>query len=181
MKKLLTAIPILLLAVSICHAQTPGSTATSTLSVTVGNEAAISINSGSSTTSFSEGSGSFADYTATTGFTYWIRTSQSSGTGSITLKITTDFSPSGGPSVATPPTSGDALTYTCTVQSPGNPCSNTETASTTSGTPVATFGANATSAKSGNSSNSVSWTLTNDPTYQQGSYSATATFTISAS
>lgn len=180
MKKLLAVFPMMLLAAAICHAQNPTTTAASTLSVSVGPEAAIAINSGATTT-FTEGSGSFADYTATTGFTYWIRTSQSSGTGAITLKISSDFSPAGGPSVTTPPTAGDALTYTCTVASPGSGCSSAQTASTASSTTVANFGANATSAKGGNASNSVTWDLTNDPAYAQGSYNATATFTISAS
>jgi hypothetical protein len=93
--------------------------------------------------------------------------------------VTTDFSPSGGPSVANPPTAGDALTYSCTVSTPGTPCSGTQTASTTSSTPVASFGANARSDRAGNSG-SVAWTLTNDPLYETGSYSAVVTFTVSA-
>jgi hypothetical protein len=44
---------------------------------------------------------------------------------------------------------------------------------------VATFGAGASSAVAGNSG-SVAWTLTNDPLYHTGAYSATVTFTISA-
>lgn len=145
----------------------------------MGSEAAIAVNTGATTT-FTEGSGSFADFTATTGFTYWIRTSSGGSGGSITVKITSDFSPSGGPSVASP-ASGDAMTYTCTVQSPGTACSGAQTASTASGTAVATFGQSANSTKAGNASNSVTWDLPNDPTYVANSYSATATFTISAS
>ena len=93
--------------------------------------------------------------------------------------MTTDFSPAGGPSVASPPTAGDTLTYTCTVSAPGSACSGSQTASTTVATPVATFGADAHSAAAGNSA-SVDWTLTNDPVYKAGTYSATVTFTISA-
>jgi hypothetical protein len=44
---------------------------------------------------------------------------------------------------------------------------------------VATFGAGASSAIAGNTG-SVAWSLVNDPKYAQGSYSVTATFTISA-
>jgi hypothetical protein len=44
---------------------------------------------------------------------------------------------------------------------------------------VGTFGANVSSAKTGNSG-SVSWALTNDPAYKAGSYTAVVTFTIHA-
>jgi hypothetical protein len=52
------------------------------------------------------------------------------------------------------------------------------TASTSAATNVATFGTDAHSSISGNSA-SVAWSLTNDPTYQTGPYTATVTFTIS--
>jgi hypothetical protein len=144
--------------------------------VTIGAEAAIEINT--TTTTLTAGS-SFADYTGTTNYTYKIRTTATSGSGSITLKVTTDFAPAGGPSVATPPTAGDALDYTCTVTSPGTACSGTQTSSTTSSTPVTTFGAGAKSAVGGNTG-TVAWTLTDDPQYATGAYAATVTFTISA-
>jgi len=166
----------LLMAVS-AFAQFAGS-GTTTLSVTPTAEAAIQINT--SSTSLTSAGTTFNNYTGQTNLTYKIRTTQSSGTGSITLKVTADFSPSGGPSVATPPTAGDALTYTCSVTSPGTACSGSQTASTSSATSVATFGAGASSTAAGNTG-SVSWTLTNDPVYKTGSYSATVTFTISAS
>ncbi len=121
----------------------------------------------------------FNNYTATTNFIYMIRTTQSTGSGKITVQVTTDFSPTGGPSVATPPSVGDALTYTCTASAPATPCSGTVTAKTTKATSVATFGADAHSSTTGNSG-SVVWTLTNDPVYQTGSYTAIVTFTISA-
>jgi hypothetical protein len=44
---------------------------------------------------------------------------------------------------------------------------------------VATFGAGSSSANAGNSA-STTWSLTNDPLYKTGSYSATVTYTISA-
>jgi hypothetical protein len=50
---------------------------------------------------------------------------------------------------------------------------------TTSETNMATFGANAHSTKTGDNG-TVSWTLTNDPLYETGSYTATVTFTINA-
>jgi hypothetical protein len=44
---------------------------------------------------------------------------------------------------------------------------------------VATFGAAANSTSAGNSA-STAWSLTDDPVYATGTYTATATYTISA-
>lgn len=169
---------ILLAALSGVPAQAQfAGTGSTAVSVTIGPEAAIQVDT--TTTSLSTTGTVFNDFTGATNFTYKIRTGASSGTGTITLQVTADFSPAGGPSVASPPTAGDTLAYTCTVSSPGTGCSGSQTSSTTASTPVVTFGANARSAKAGNSG-SVSWTLTNDPRYQTGSYSATVTLTVSA-
>jgi hypothetical protein len=157
-------------------AQTFQLTGTTTINVVVAAEASLYINDSSTTLS---GGPLFTDYTGTTRFTYKIRTTQGSGSGSITSLVTSDFAPGGGPSVASPPTTGDALTYTCSVSSPANPCSGTQTASTTVAQPVASFTADGRSARDGNSGQ-ISWTLTNDPQYKTGSYSATVTFTVSA-
>ncbi len=151
-------------------------TGTTTVSVSIGAEASLQVNT--STTTLTS-SGIFADYTGTTSLTYKIRTTQSTGSGTITLKVTTDFSPANGPSVASPPTGGDTLAYTCTVSAPGTACSGSQTSSTASSTSVATFGAGASSALAGNSA-SVAWTLKNDPAYKTGAYTATVTFTVSA-
>src|SRR5271166_1161973 len=94
---------------------------TTTLAVTVGPEAALSI--ATATTSLATTSTSFGSpFSGTTALNYLIRTSKTSGTGTITLQITADFSGAGGPSVGSPPTAGDALTYTCSVSAPGTPC-----------------------------------------------------------
>lgn len=178
MKKFLLLVPIALLGASMSYAQVT-SVPTTTLNLTVGAEAAIVVGS---TTGFST-STTFAPYTTSTPFTYYIRTGKTGGTGSITVKFASDWAGSGGPSIAAPPTAGDALTYVCAaVQAPGTACSGTQTVGAI-GTayPVATFGANASSGISGNTANSVAWSLTNDPVYASGSYSVTATFTISAS
>jgi len=148
-------------------------TGTTSLSVTVAPEASIEINT--ATTALTT-AGLFADYTGTTNFTYKIRTTLSGGSGSILLKITADF-PAGGPSVTTPGT--DPLTYGCTVAAPATACSGPVTALTTGTTNVANFGVDAHSAKAGNAG-SVAWDLPDDPAYKTGTYTATATFTISA-
>jgi hypothetical protein len=147
----------------------------------IGAEASIVVG----TTPAFGSSGTFQPFTATTPLTYEIRTT-SSGSGSITLQVTTDFStggPGGGPSVATPPTAGDTLTYTSTVATPGAGGTATAfsamTASTNNATNVATFSASSQSLATGNTA-SVAWSLTNDPAYKAGSYNATVTFTIAA-
>jgi hypothetical protein len=154
-------------------------TGTTTLSVAVGPEAALQVTT--ATTTLATTGTIFNNYTGTTNLTYKIRTTKSTGSGTITLKVTTDFSGSGSPSpsVATPPSAGDTLAYTCTVVAPGTGCSTSTNASTTAATNVATFGAGASSALAGNAASTV-WTLTNDPTYGTGTYTATVTYTISA-
>ncbi len=158
-------------------AQTFATSGTTTMSVAVGAEASLAVNT--STTSLTTGTTTFTAYTGTTSLTYKIRTAQSTGSGTITARVTADFSPANGPSVTTPPTGGDALTYTCTVAAPGTACSGPITASTAASTSVGTFGADAHSVSAGNSA-SVAWSLTNDPVYKTGTYTATVTFTVAA-
>lgn len=178
MKKIFTIAGFaVLLTGSAAFAQTGTTSPTNNVNVTVNAEAALTIAGDANLTSNGT---NFADYTGTTNYTYFIRTGASAGTGTINLKVTSDFSPNGGPSVATPPSAGDALTYTNTISSPGSVVSGTQTASTSASTGVATFGANAHSVKAGNSG-STSWTLTNDPLYQTGTYQAVVTYTVSAS
>jgi hypothetical protein len=177
MKKTLTFAAVMLLAASLAHAQLGTTSPTNTLSVTVAPEGALFITSGATTT-LASGSTNFANYTGSTAMKYFIRTTESTGAGTIVVKVTTDFGPAGGPSVTTPPTAGDALSYTCTVAAPGTACTGSITASTASTTSVATFGAGAHSALAGNNA-SLAWTLTDDPTYKVNTYTATVTFTIS--
>ena len=176
MKKMLGAVLLGLFGVPSLFAQF-GPTGTTSLDLSVASEAAIRVdNAATSLTS----AGTFIDYIGTTNFTYKIRTTKLGGSGSVTLQITTDFAPLGGPSVAAPPDPADTLAYTCTVSAPGTACAGSLTSSTTAATGVVTFGANARSVAAGTGGNSVDWTLTNDPLYETGAYSATATFTISA-
>jgi len=164
------------------NAQLGTATGTTTLNVTVGAEAGLTIASTPNLTSVGT---NFTNFTGSTALTYYIRTTQSTGAGSITVKVTSDFTPAGGPSVATPPTAGDALTYSSSGSVPGNNATSAAmafanvTASTSVQTNVATFGADNRTLFAGNSE-TVAWTLTNDPNYKTGAYSATVTFTISA-
>jgi hypothetical protein len=146
------------------------STGTTALAVTVGAEASLQL----STTAFVNAGGPFGDFTGTTNLTYKIRTRS---TGSITAQVA-DFTPTGGPTIAGSPS---ALAYTCSVPTPatvGTGCSGQAVGATAF--TIANFGPNAHSVKAGDTG-SVGWTLTNDPVYATGTYSATVTFTISAS
>jgi len=173
---LITLAFVMLVLAGTAHAQF-NTTGTTTLSLSVAAEASLRIDT--STTTLGNVGTIFNDYTGTTNYTYKVRTTKIGGNGTITLKVTSDFGPAGGPSVATPPSTGDALTYTCSITSPGTACTGSQTASTTAGTSVSTFGPDAKSAVGGNTG-SVGWNLTNDPQYSTGSYNATVTFTISA-
>ncbi len=130
---------------------------------------------------------SFNTFAGTVTLSYRARTRQGTGQGTITVKATTDFQPSGGPSIANPPNAGDQFTYTCSGATLGVACSGIQTVSTTSATSVVSLGASACtgggapcSTANPNSAN-VTFILTDDPKYKTGSYSATLTWTISAS
>jgi len=129
----------------------------------------------------------FSNFTGSLSIQYRERTTQSTGGGTITVEATADFTPANGPSIHTPPSTGDALTYTCSGATLGTNCSGTQTVSTTASTNVVTFAASECTGGGGSCSSSspntvtVSFTLTDDPKYTTGSYSATLTFTISAS
>jgi len=184
MKKILVLAAGLLLAASMAFAQLGASAPTATVQVNVNPEAALTIQTPALV--LTQTGNNFTDYSGVTAFTYFIRTTKTGGTGSIVLEVSTDFSAGGGntPSVAAPPTPSDHLYYSCTVPTATSgatttPCTGPVNSSTTAATNVATFGADARSAKAGVAS-SVTWGLTNDPLYQTGSYTATITYTISA-
>jgi hypothetical protein len=143
-------------------------TGTSTLGVTVGPEANFA--SAFSASTLTAADTKFGGFGGTTSLTYKIRTSQSSGTGSITVGVTTFGA--NGPAVAD-------LAYTCTAPSSGTPCSASTPASATLATSVVSFGADAHSADAGDIGSAV-WTLADRTNVKTGAYSSTATFTISA-
>jgi hypothetical protein len=125
-----------------------------------------------STTKFQPFSGSIV-------LNYRARTTPVGG-GNITLSVTSDFAPPGGPSVA-----AGALAYTCSGSTLGAACSGAQTASTTLQTPVialpaaaCTGGGRACSSQNPNSVH-LTFSLADDPLYATGTYSARVTFTIS--
>jgi len=130
----------------------------------------------------------FQSYVGSITIQYRARTTAVIGTGSITVQASTDFvCASGGPCIGTPPTPGDALTYTCTGATLGSNCTGNQTVSTSVATSVVaaipaaacTGGGIPCSAVDPNSVN-LNFSLTDDPKYKTGTYSATLTFTISA-
>jgi len=141
----------------------------STVSVAVGPEATFTALN--ATTTMSKGNTTFGNFGGTSSFTYKIRTTASGGTGSITVALTV-FS-TGGPALTD-------LAYTCTSPTSGTPCSGS-TAITGAATPtsVVSFGEDAHSGDSGDSGTAV-WSLIDRPSIVTGTYTATATFTISA-
>ncbi len=139
-----------------------------TVGVTVGPEATFT--AVDATTTLSKGNTTFGAYGGTTNFTYKIRTTESGGTGSITVLVTSFGT--GGPAVAD-------LAYTCTSPTSGTPCASSTAASTSVASSVVAFGADAHSADSGDSGTAV-WTLADRTGIKTGTYSSTATFTVSA-
>lgn len=176
MKKLTLIIMAFALIASMAFAadQKSGST---TVAVTVGAEAWISV---PSSTNLTNASGDFsAPFVGSTLIAYKVRTSKTSGSGAITFKAA-EFNPGGGPSITTLASAGDELNYTSSVSGVGTGiAAATNVTSTSTDYNVVTFGSNARSAKAGEST-TVSWTLPNDPQYQTGSYTSVVTFTISA-
>ena len=151
--------------------------ATQTLTATINPGYALSA---PATASLTHTQTTFQPFQATVAVNYEVRTSPT-GSGKITLQVTNDFSPSGGPSAA-----NGNLTYTCGAANLGTPCSGTQTASTTTQTPLLTLpastctgGGGACSSQDPNSVN-LTFTLTDNPGFPTGTYSATITFTISA-
>jgi len=152
-------------------------TATQTLNAAINPGYALTAPASASLT---HSQNTFQAFQASLAVNYEVRTSPT-GSGKITLQVTNDFAPAGGPSATT-----GVLTYTCGAANLGSPCSGTQTASTTAQTPLLTVpasactgGGGACSSQDPNSVN-LTFTLIDNPSYATGSYSATITFTISA-
>ena len=157
-----------------------GATGTTTQTLSAQINALGKVSVPSSLTLTSAGT-TFVAYSGNLSVSYRARTTAGTGSGSLTMQATADFSPAGGPSVT-----GGQLTYTCSAATLGVACSGTHTASTASQTSVVTLGASLCTGGGGSCSsanpNTVqnTFTLSNNPAYKTGTYSATLTFTISA-
>ncbi len=170
--------PWLLLALTSLPAGGGTGTATETLSATLSPVGTVTT---PGTATLSKTTTTFLPFTGSLAVSYLVRTTPTGTGGTITLKVASDFSPGGGPSAAS-----NALTYVCSGATLGTACSGTQTASTTSSTPVLTVpvsactgGGGSCSSQSPNSVN-LNFTLVDSPVYPTGTYSANITFTISA-
>ena len=169
--------PPLLLAAAACPVGGGTGSANQNLSATVSAIATVTV---AGTTNLTPGANPFDPFTGNATLNYRGRTTPTGG-GTITLEVTSDFQPSGGPSAA-----NNTLQYTCSGATLGSACSGTQTGSTTIQTPVLTLPASACTGGGGvcssqdlNSVN-VNFTLTDDPSYATGTFTAKVTFTISA-
>jgi hypothetical protein len=163
------------LALARCNAAT--ATTTQTLTASIGAISKVSVPFGltlSPTGTF------FSPFTVSMTMNYRARTT-SSGSGNITAKATSDFTPTGGPSV-----SSGQLTYTCSGATLGTGCSGKMTVSSASATSVTTLPASActgggTPCSTANPNTiSLSFSLTNSPSSPTGTYQVTVQFTASA-
>ena len=124
--------------------------------------------------------GKFNTFQAAVTVNYRVRTT-AGGAAGITVQVTSDFSPSGGPAAQ----AGD-LQYSCGGATLGKACAGTQAAAVGLQTPIlaltgaaCTGGGGACSSQDPNSV-TVNFTLPDDPGYSTGSYSAQLTFIISA-
>lgn len=107
--------------------------------------------------------------------------SSSGGGGNISLQVTADFEPGGGPSAA-----AGALTYQCGSTTLGVPCSGVQTAAPGAQTPVLAIPPSACTGGGGACSPTdpnivqVHFSLDNNPAFSTGAYSARITFVISS-
>jgi hypothetical protein len=128
---------------------------------------------------FSSGS-TFSSYTGTLLVGQRVRTT-SGGSAAITVVGSAEFTPAGGPTIAS-----GALSYTCGSATLGAACSGAHTMSTSTQTPVLSVGGSACTGGGGACSSadpntvSLSFTLTNSPAFKTGTFSAQLTFVISA-
>jgi hypothetical protein len=181
MRKLLAFTAVALLCTASLASAQVTATSPANLSLTVANEANISIDA---TTNFNTPNTTFTDYTATTNYHYQVRTTKVSGSGfiSVAISVANDFGP-GGPS-ANSPAAGDSLKITSSTASVGTTAVPANQINATAQN-IVTFGTDAHAGSPGpvgskGATGSVAWNLTNDPAYVTGSYTATATFTVSA-
>ena len=149
-------------------------TGTSTVSVTVAAAAAIQVNTATTTLSNGGGTTFATNFTGSTSLTFKLRSTKTTGTASITVQ-NTEFA-GNGPKVAS-----TELTFTCTAAS-GTACSGTQNANTAAAVTVVSFAVSGTGSHSANAGDAatVAWIVADKPSYETGTYTSTATFTISA-
>ncbi len=126
------------------------------------------------------GAGQFQPFSGTLQLTYQARTTYLIGGGSITVQASADFSPTGGPTIAS-----GKMTYTCSGTTLGSNCIGTQTVSTTAATNVVTLpvtgcGGGVCTNPNVDQQTNLGIAVLNSPTYATGNYTATLLFTISS-
>ena len=177
-KVLMNAALGLMFLSQVCVAQ---SVATQTQTMNAGFNAMGSIVSVPGTVTLTTGGPDFQSYNGSLSVTYRARTT-SAGGGNLTVQGTSDFSLTTGPRI-----SAGALTYTCSGATLGSGCSGQQTMSMSSATNIVALPSSACTGGSPCPMNTpdpnqvtLGLSLTNDPAYPTGTYSAAILFTISA-
>ena len=175
-------IPFISLALFCGSLLAQGTVTDTTHSLTVATSANGKLQVVSSAT-LAESAAIFGSFSTGISLQYYARTLNG---GSITVQGTSDFgscaSPASSPSIAC-----NTVHYTCGAASFGSACSSSVTLATSSATTVVTLPANSACVNGGNPCGPtnpftipLNFTLSNDPHYKTGPYSATLQFTISA-
>lgn len=152
-------------------------TVTQTVSASVAPAAKISV---PASASLLYNGGSFLDFTGAFTLSYKARTGTSTSV-SAGMRVSTDFTPSGGPSAA-----AGHLTYTCGSATLGTGCTGATTASTAASQTVLTLPALACTGGGSPCSTAepntvqLQFQLRNLPSFATGAYSGQLLFTISA-
>jgi hypothetical protein len=139
---------------------------TTQVQVAVGAESSITVTTG--TTALANGGTAFAAYVGTTSFTYMVRTSETGGSGTVTVLFSSDLTSSPNTiSVAT------NLTYSCAnTTSPASgtstPCNAGTAASKSAGTSVLSFSTGTHSPDGSTAGANVNWSLKDNPSYKTG-------------
>jgi hypothetical protein len=147
------------------------------LSITLAAAAKLSV---PPSVSLARAAATFQPFTGTMPVQFRVRSSAGGG-GNITLQVTSDFAPAGGPSAA-----AGALTYRCGSSTLGTPCAGVQTAVPGQQRPVlvippstCTGGGGACSQADPNTVQ-VDFSLENEPGFPTGNYNAQLTFVISS-
>ncbi len=161
-----------------CQLSAQSNQANTSLQVTVGPEASISI--ASATQTFTLSGTVFNNYLLSMPFTYKVRTTKSGGSGTVVATFAADFV--GDASGSGPLIAGGDLTYTSSSPLTGVTAQSSAIPAVVggAGTNVLSFGANIRSANDG-TAGLIDWVLANKPQYETDSYQASVVLTISAS
>ena len=153
-------------------------TVTQTIQLSLAPATKLSVPSSLALTSIG---GAFNAYTGTLILSYKSRTTPGGSGATITMKANSEFTPAGGPTLAS-----SALTYICSAASLGTGCSGTQTVSATAQTAVVSIpagkctGGGGLCSPSNPNTVSLNMQLANTPVYQTGNYSTVVVFTVSS-